>query len=115
VINLVGNALSAVEEAGVERPEIDASLGENLARTEVWLRIADNGFGMDEATRARIFDPFFTSREEGTGLGLALCRKIVEGHHGTIEVESTPGEGTAFLLTFPKTPKTPKTPKARLR
>jgi signal transduction histidine kinase len=114
VINLVGNAMSAVEEAGVERPEIEVSLGENLARTEVWLRIVDNGFGMDDATRARIFDPFFTSREEGTGLGLALARKIVEGHRGTIEVASAPGEGTGFLLTFPKAGP-PSSPKARIR
>lgn len=100
VINIVGNAIESIEEAAREEPRIEVSLGENLARTEVWLRVADNGLGIDEEARARIFDPFFTSRQDGTGLGLALCRKIVDAHGGRIEVESTPGEGTTFLLTF---------------
>ena len=102
VINLIGNAMDAIEEAQVSRPEIRISMGGNLAGSEVWLRIADNGFGMDDETRERIFDPFFTSRDEGTGLGLALCRKIVDNHGGTIEVDSRPGEGAEFILTFPK-------------
>ncbi len=78
-------------------------MGENLAGTEVWVRIADNGLGIDADVRDRIFDPFFTSRDKGTGLGLALCRKIVDNHGGTIEVDSEIGEGTEFVLTFPKT------------
>ncbi len=102
VINLVSNALDAVRESRVARPRIRIGMGENLAGTEVWLRVADDGLGIDDETRARIFDPFFTSRSEGTGLGLALCRKIVDQHGGTIEVDSTPGEGTEFVLTFPK-------------
>ncbi len=102
VINLIGNAMDAIEEAQVSQPEIRVSMGENLAGSEVWLRIADNGFGMDDETRERIFDPFFTSRDEGTGLGLALSRKIVDSHGGTIEVSSRPGEGAEFVLTFPK-------------
>ena len=102
VINLIGNAMDAIEEAQVSQPEIRVSMGENLAGSEVWLRIADNGSGMDDEMRERIFDPFFTSRDEGTGLGLALSRKIVDSHGGTIEVESRPGEGAEFVLTFPK-------------
>jgi signal transduction histidine kinase len=102
VINLIGNAMDAIEEAQVSQPEIRVSMGENLAGNEVWLRIADNGFGMDDQTCEQIFDPFFTSREEGTGLGLALSRKIVDSHGGTIEVESRPGQGAEFILTFPK-------------
>lgn len=102
VINLVDNAIASIEQAGREDPEIEVSLGENLAGTEVWLRIADDGLGIDEPTRARIFDPFFTSREDGTGLGLALAREIVEGHGGRIEVQSKPGEGSSFLVTLPR-------------
>ena len=102
VINLVSNAIDALEESGVEAPQITVEMGGNLAATEVWLRIADNGIGIDAKTRERIFDPFYTSREDGTGLGLALCRKIVDAHHGSIEVDSEPGEGTVFLLTFPR-------------
>ena len=101
VINLVTNAIDALEDGGVDRPEVRVSMGENLAGTDVWVRIADNARGIDDETRERIFDPFYTSRENGTGLGLALCRKIVDAHGGTIELESAPGEGTEFVLTFP--------------
>jgi signal transduction histidine kinase len=103
VINLVGNAIDALEEARIEEPEVRVSLGENLAGTEVWVCVADNGLGIAENVRDRIFDPFFTSRKDGTGLGLALCRKIVDNHGGSIEVETTSGEGTEFVLVFPKT------------
>jgi signal transduction histidine kinase len=102
VINLLGNAIDAVEAAQIATPDIRVSMGENLAGSEVWLRISDNGLGMDDQTRERIFDPFFTSREEGTGLGLALCRKIVDEHGGRIEVDSEPGEGTEFVISLPK-------------
>ncbi len=102
VINLVSNAIDALEDGAAGPPEVRVSMGENLAATDVWVRIADNGRGIDDATRERIFDPFFTSRENGTGLGLALCRKIVDAHGGTIELESAPGEGTEFVLTFPR-------------
>ena len=102
VINLVSNAIDALEDGEGASPEVRVSMGENLAGTEVWVRIADNGRGIDDEARERIFDPFYTSREDGTGLGLALCRKIVDAHGGTIELESAPGEGTEFVLTFPR-------------
>jgi len=102
VINLVGNAIDALEEARIQVPEIRVSMGENLAGTDVWVRVSDNGLGIDDEARGQIFDPFYTSRDQGTGLGLALCRKIVDNHGGSIEVESEPGEGTEFILTFPR-------------
>jgi signal transduction histidine kinase len=57
---------------------------------------------MDAATLERIFNPFFTSKSSGTGLGLALSKKVVDAHGGSIEATSAMGEGTEFLLTFPK-------------
>jgi len=102
LINLVGNAIDALEEARIEVPEVRVSMGENLAGTEVWVRVADNGLGIEDDVRDQIFDPFYTSREEGTGLGLALCRKIIDNHGGSIEVETAAGEGTEFVLVFPK-------------
>jgi len=101
-INLVGNALDALEEASVPRPRIRISAGESLAGTEVWVRIRDNGPGIPEAVQAKVFSPFFTSKASGNGLGLAISKKVVDAHGGSIEVASTPGSGCEFVVTFPK-------------
>ena len=102
VINLVGNGIDALVESGVEDPRIQISLGENLAGTEVWVRICDNGRGIDEEIREKIFSPFVTSKSGGTGLGLPITKKLVEAHGGTIELTSEPGQGAEFVLTVPK-------------
>jgi len=102
VINLLGNALDALEESDKPGGRIDVQVGENLAGTEVWLRVADNGPGIDSVTREHLFSPFHTSKETGTGLGLPICRKLVDAHHGSIEVRSEPGTGTEFIVTLPK-------------
>jgi len=102
VINLIGNAMDAVGGTDRDKPRILVAMGENLAGTEVWVRIEDNGPGMDEEQRDRVFNPFFTSKEHGTGLGLAIVKRIVEAHGGTIELASRIGEGTEFVLSFTK-------------
>jgi len=102
IINLVGNAIDALEESGTPEPHIAVSMGENLAGTDVWVRVQDNGPGVSREARERLFSPFYTSKPNGTGLGLAICRKVVDAHGGSIEVGSTPGSGAEFLLTFPK-------------
>ncbi len=102
LINLVGNALDAFEEVGARDPNLEVTLGENLAGTEVWVRIKDNAGGMDADTQKKIFRPFYTSKSNGTGLGLAITRKLVDAHKGRVELHSTPGIGTEFVLTFPK-------------
>jgi signal transduction histidine kinase len=100
VINLVGNALEALD--GHPAPRLELQAGENLAGTEAWVRVRDNGPGIDPERLERIFSPFHTSKTQGTGLGLAITRKLVEAHDGTIEVQSEPGHGTEFLVTFPR-------------
>jgi signal transduction histidine kinase len=63
--------------------------------------ISDTGNGIPEENLTKIFEPYFSTKETGTGLGLAIVQKILEIHHGTIEVESTVGEGTKFTVRIP--------------
>jgi two-component system sensor histidine kinase HydH len=102
LINLIGNAIDAMTGAGTPDPRLTIMSGDNLAGSEVWLRIQDNGPGMDAETQARIFDPFYTTKAEGTGLGLALAKKIVDVHGGSLELQSSPEGGTEFVLSLPK-------------
>jgi signal transduction histidine kinase len=101
-INLIGNSLDAFEQTGTPQPKLEIALGRSLAGTEVWVRIRDNGPGMDDATQERAFQPFFTSKANGTGLGLAISRKLVDAHGGAIELSSAPRAGTEFVVTFPR-------------
>ncbi len=105
VINLVGNAMDALGEGSIAQPMVEVSMGENLAGNLVWVRIRDNGQGIDSEARDKIFTPFYTQKHSGTGLGLAITKKLVEAHHGHIEVISEPGSGAEFVLSFPKEPR----------
>jgi signal transduction histidine kinase len=102
LINLVGNAIDALDESGTPAPRVDVHMGENLAGSEVWVQVKDNGPGIDRELLAKMWSPFHTSKANGTGLGLPICKKLVDAHGGTIEVSSDPGAGAEFLLTFPK-------------
>ena len=97
-MNLLVNAAQAIEEFG----KITVSTGYQ-SDDGVWVAIADTGKGMDAATKAKIFDPFFTTKPvgKGTGLGLSLSYKIIQDHHGRIEVDSVPDKGTCFRIFLP--------------
>lgn len=70
------------------------------------VHVSDNGRGIEESILAKIFDPFFTTKAKGTGLGLAVCKNIVDLHRGTIRADSKAGKGTTFTIRLPKTPGT---------
>ena len=67
----------------------------------VLIRVRDSGAGIAPEAQARIFEPFFTTRGQGTGLGLAIALGVARAHGGTIEVSSTPGQGSEFILRLP--------------
>jgi len=104
-LNLIKNALAATPEGGQLALRLDratiATAGGPLPA--VRLAVEDDGCGMSEDTRARLFEPFFTTRasEGGTGLGLAVVHAIVESHGGRIAVDSAPGRGTRFTIDLP--------------
>ncbi len=114
-VNLVANALDAMERGGRLtvrvgwNQERHPGLGTRLGHSGPQLRIevVDTGTGMPADAVERIFNPFFTTKEHGTGLGLALTHKIIEDHGGSIMVSSTLGRGTTFRILLPLVPTSP--------
>src|SRR6185503_7827560 len=96
--NVLDNAIDALG-AVAEGRRIDLFLENGDHRATV--RVRDNGCGIPPEKVERIFNPFFTTKETGTGLGMAISRKIVEAHQGTIDVVSEVGRGTEFKVTLP--------------
>jgi signal transduction histidine kinase len=93
--NLLTNAYQALDDGG--RVTISAEKCENVVVCE----ITDNGPGIENAAIGKIFEPLFTTREDGIGFGLAICKNLVELNGGTIEVDSAAGRGTTFILRLP--------------
>ncbi|PLT32086.1 ATP-binding protein [Bacillus sp. V5-8f] len=98
LINVIQNALEATLETN---KNIDLILKAGSENNYV-IQIIDNGSGISEERQKTLFEPFYTTKEKGTGLGLMICKRIIENHHGTIEVESKPNRGTAVTISLPK-------------
>ncbi len=97
--NLIINAIHATESADEGRITIKTDFNE--ARGKIRIIIKDNGSGIPPENLKKVFTPFYTTKAKGTGLGLSLSRSIIMNHHGEIVVNSTPGEGTEFIIILP--------------
>jgi len=95
LLNLLLNSIQAIDGPGKIRLELQSREG------QVAILVSDTGRGIPPENLSNIFRPFYTTKGNGTGLGLSLARRIIEGHHGHIDVTSTPGEGTQFTVLLP--------------
>lgn len=111
VLNLCINAADAMDgegkiQFGVRQPTEDEAEKHRAEGYSEFLcmTVSDNGSGMSDEIQAKIFEPFFTTKDpgKGTGLGLSVAYKIIQNHHGWIDLESTPGQGTTFTIGLPK-------------
>ena len=101
-LNVMSNAADAMPEGGT----LTLRVADGLCTGGVRIEIGDTGVGIEPALMARVLEPFYTTKPEGrgTGLGLGICRRIVQEHHGTFALESVPGEGTTVVMTLPGSP-----------
>ncbi|NNV55834.1 GHKL domain-containing protein [Panacibacter sp. KCS-6] len=103
-MNILNNAMQAiVSKQDKTENECITVETRDIENNYIQISIKDTGTGMTEEVKAKIFEPFFTTKAvgEGTGLGMAIVFKIIQSHHGKIEIESEPGKGTEFIITLP--------------
>jgi len=98
-LNLVANAIEAMGSGGV------LSIATKKEKSTFVIKVQDNGRGIPEKNLIKIFDPFFSTKKQGAGLGLTTCQNIVTSHGGQIEVESAWGKGSVFTVSLPLEPK----------
>ncbi|CDF81127.1 'nitrogen regulation protein NtrY [Formosa agariphila KMM 3901] len=99
VTNLVKNAIQAIPEDRVPKIVAHVSLHDNVVK----ITVSDNGIGIEEKNETKVFEPKFTTKSSGTGLGLAMVKNIVESYNGNITFMTQLNKGTTFIVTFPKT------------
>jgi signal transduction histidine kinase len=102
LVNLVKNAMQAMTRGGT----LTVQTGEGS--DAVWVSVADTGGGIPEEQLNRIFEPFYTTKKKGTGLGLMIVQRIVRAHNGHIEVDSQVGRGTTFRIWLPLRERKPR-------
>jgi len=101
-MNILNNSIQAVKEKPHQNPEESITLSTRDVGNSIEIHIKDTGIGMTEEVKHKIFNPFFTTKDvgEGTGLGLSIVFKIIQKHHGKIDVVSEPGKGAEFIITL---------------
>jgi len=95
LLNLIKNAQAAMPHGGL------LTIATQVSDNEIRISVCDTGMGMSAENLAKVFEPYFTTKDNGTGLGLTLVFKIIKEHHGEIAVESREGEGTNFEISLP--------------
>jgi len=95
LLNIIGNGYQAMPDGGQLTIDVAAPDG------AVKIDIADTGVGMSAEARERLFEPFFTTKPRGVGLGLAVTKRLVEAHNGSIDVDTEEGSGTRFTVVLP--------------
>ncbi len=103
--NIVNNAADACKDS--PNPNIAIVLSMNSVSSTFSVSVRDNGSGIDPALLKKAFNTRFTTKEDGHGFGLIVCRRIIDSHNGTIDVQSAPGEGATITITFPISVKEP--------
>jgi signal transduction histidine kinase len=96
-VNILQNAVEAMPEGGT----LTIAAGESNGNAKI--TFSDSGAGLTEKEIERIWEPLFTTKSKGIGLGLPICRRIIEAHGGSISVKSTPGKGSTFIVSLPRT------------
>ena len=99
LLNLMRNAIEAMGETPLEQRRLAVRARQHDGVIEV--RVVDRGSGIAEAVKERLFTPFFSTKQEGMGMGLNICRSIIEFHKGRLWVEDNPDGGTIFVFTLP--------------
>lgn len=102
LFNLFRNAVESMRDTVADQRQIDVTL--TSADQYALLTIADRGCGIDAGVADKLFDPLFTTKAEGMGMGLAICRSVVENHRGRLSFEANPGGGTVFHILLPLAP-----------
>lgn len=99
LINLINNGIEAIEENRSTDRTIEIST--HIDSTTASITITDSGTGITDEKMKNLFTPYYTSKEKGTGLGLCICKKIIEDHNGSLTVKSIPGKCTTFTVVLP--------------
>jgi len=101
MVNLLLNAFQAFSEPGTgARPRV-VRVRTRVVEENLEVAVEDNGPGLTQGDINKVFEPFYTSKQNGMGMGLSICRTIISDHEGEIWATSTPGQGATFLFTLP--------------
>ncbi len=100
IINLIDNAVAAIDDP---QGKVTIDIDYDVSGRKLTMTISDTGHGVSPQDKARLFEPYFSTKQGGTGLGLAIVNKIIQDHNGTIKIEDNKPKGTKFILTFSQT------------